>query len=190
MPTGALLKALAVILAVIALLGALWGLYSAVDGGGHRRGVAERDAFWEAREAVQNASYAAEIKRLGEKAAAATQKGVTATAAAVQKLNLETKDALARKDMDISALHAGRLVLVDPGGSASCPAGGSAQGAAAADTAGGQPAAGGELSKPGAHVLSAEAAEFILTEAARADQVVAQLQAAQALLVSDREVCK
>ena len=190
MPTGLLLKALAVILALTALLGALYGLYRGVDGAGYRRGVAETEAVWQAREARQNASYAAEIKRLGEQAAAATQRGVTATAAAVRKLNLEKADAIARKDMDLAALRAGSLVLVDPGGAARCEAGGSATGAVAADPAGGQPAAGGELPQPRASVLSAEAAGFILSEAARADAIVAQLAAAQALLVSDREVCR
>ena len=186
-----LFQVAAVLIAGAAFLGALYGLYRHVDGAGYERGVSVTAAAWQAREAEQTATYGRELKRLSENALLQTQKGAVDTAAAVRKLTKGTADALAQKDADIAALHNGLLVLRDPGGGPACgPAGGGTPGAVAADPAGGQPAAGGELQKPGAHVLSAEAAEFILGEAARADQVVAQLQAAQALLVSDREVCK
>ena len=176
-------EALAILVAVTAVLWAVHALYSAVDGHGYTRGKTETEAAWQAREAAQNAAHGLEIKRLGENALLQTQKGAVDTAKAVRKLTQENANAAAQANADLAALRSGALVLRDPGGGPACsPAGGGTPGAVAADPAGGQPAAGGQLSY--------QLAAFLDSEAIRADAIVAQLQAAVSLLVSDREVCR
>lgn len=170
------------LLAGIALVAALGGLYALVDGRGYQRGKTETEAAWQAREAKQNAAYAVELKRMSENALAATQKGASDTARTVEKLTKENQIAQANRETDLLAIRSGGIVFRDPGNTAGCTASGSASGSVAADPARDQPATGGQL--------SAIATEFLYREASRADEVVRQLRAAQALLVSDREVCR
>lgn len=181
MPTGLLFKALAVILAATALLGSIWGLHRAVDGAGYQRGKAEVESVWQAREARQNASYAAKIRELSEAAAAATQRGASDTAKTVRKLTLEKADEVAKRDAVIADLRAGRRVFVDPGSPGCNPPGGSPPRTTTADSPGDQPAEGGQLSQ--------KLGEFLVAEASRADQVVHDFNAALELLRSDRRVC-
>ena len=169
------------LLAGIALVAALGGLYALVDGRGYQRGKTETEAAWQAREAAQNAAYAVELKRLSENALAATQKGALDTARTVEKLTKENQIAQANRETDLLAIRSGGIVFRDPGNAAGCKASGSASGSVAADTVRDQPASGGGF--------SVQATEFLWREASRADEIVRQLQAAQALLVSDREVC-
>lgn len=182
MPTGLIFKTLAILFAVAAALGALYALYSGIDGAGYRRGAAETEARWQAREAVQSAAYAVELRRLSENALAATQKGASDTARAVRKLNQEKAIALAQKDADLAALRDGTLRLRDPGVDSGCRAPGGGPSSPATTVAGGTDAGGGELSGP--------AAGFLLAEAARADALVGKYNAALSLLVSDREICR
>ena len=178
-----IVKALAVLLALTAFLGALYGLYRAVDGSGYRRGQSETESAWQAREARQNAAYAVELKRLSENALAATQKGAQDTAKAVSKLTKEQNRVLAQKETDLAALRSGALVLRDPGAGSSpaCAPGGGTPRTVTADPGG---------TDAGGAFLSSEASTFLLGEAARADTLVGRYNAALALLVSDREVCR
>lgn len=166
----------------LAVLGSLYGAYRHVDSKGYARGVAVTESAWQAREARQQADYSRELKRLGDHALEATQKGASDTAAAVHKLNKEHADELAQKDADFIALSTGKLVFHDPDGAACGAPGRSAKTAIAADTARDQPAE--------SVGLSTKASGFLLSESARADALVADFNAALAILVSDREVCR
>ena len=176
-------KIIALLLASAAALGALYALYSGIRAGGYREGVSVTDAAWQAREALQNAAYAVEFKRLSENALAATQKGALETARTVEKLKKEQMRVLAEKETDFAALRAGTLRLRDPGSGSptACAPGGGTPRTVTADP-GGTDARG--------TVLSREASEFLLMEAHRADILVGRYNAAIALLVSDREVCR
>lgn len=81
---------------------------------------------------------------------------------------------------DLDRVRAGTLVLRDPGapGLRACAGAAGTLGAGAGGSDG--PAGGG---------LSGAASEFLLSEASRADAIVHQLTAAQAVIAEDRRVC-
>jgi hypothetical protein len=124
----------------------------------------------------------ARVKELQDQKAAAElahEKRIEAIAADYDK---EKINADRQRDIDIAAAVAGTIRLRDPGragGAAQCDRG--AGPAAAAAT--GQRDAG-----PGAE-LSAEAAQFLLGEANRADAIVRQLGAAQAVIREQIRTC-
>jgi hypothetical protein len=145
----------------------------------HEQGRTEALGEVAARDNKALAEAAAKIKQLEEERAAREKQH----AAEVAKIDAEgqrrVKDAQATKDRFIADVRAGRIVLRDPGAHNACPDGGGGGAGAPAPGAGVGDGA-------GAGQLSGAAVEFLLGEAARADQVVERLTACQRILLEDR----
>lgn len=155
-----------VLVVIAALIGTHWWAY----GSGKGAGRDEEKAAWQKRELEQQQTYAAEIKRLrDEKDAqlAALQGKLAGAEADFEKKRKEHQDAKARNDRFDRGVRDGSIVLVDPGA-------GEARGSPGA--AGAAPAGGcdGAPSRPGR--LSPRLAEFLFSEADRADAVIEDLE--------------
>ncbi|MCC6475139.1 MAG: lysis protein [Burkholderiales bacterium] len=170
------LKVGLVVVALIALIGA----YAMIDSRGYDRGrsetmaeVAQRD-----NEALRAsiAAHAAAQARVRDLEAQSVRSVAQAGGELAQRMEVvRVENALLRAD-----LAAGRVRLVDPGRAAEGDRGAAAEACTA--TGGGDGA--------GAGGFSASAAGFLLGEAERADRIAARLAAAQAVILSDREVCR
>ncbi len=166
---------------VIVALGIAWLASLAGVGWWQRHdGAAAEKVVWQERTNTELASANAEILRLENQARAQEAKHA-AVMATISKRNLEEKQRVeTQHQADVAAVRAGTLVLRDPGAATgeACAGAASPPGTAAGGRDGG---AGGQL--------SGAAAEFLLTEASRADVVARQLAAAQAVIVEDRRLC-
>jgi prophage endopeptidase len=143
----------------------------------NRAGVTSERLVWQKRSNVELASVNAEILRLTEKARLDERRHNDQLAAAAAFYEQEKKRALEAKDRAIADLRAGALRLRDPHATA-CPS--------SPGTAGGATTSPGERDGGAPGRLSREAAEFLLGEATRANEVVHQLAACQAVVRSDR----
>lgn len=144
--------------------------------------TAER-ARWQARENLELRSAQDKILTLTQDAQRQERGHAVRMAALETQLLQERKRASAQHQADLDRLRAGALRLRDPGArpTACSPGAEPAGRAATASATSGDGAAGGEL--------SSAAAEFLLGLAAEADDVVAQLSAAQHQLIEDRRLC-
>jgi len=167
-------------LAAVGLAAALVGAYVYVDHRAYKRGVDASTLVWQEREAHELAAANLEIDRLNRAARAAEQLQAARVAGIAAQYEKDLQNANRTRDAALAAARAGSLVLRDPGAAPCKDAGGGPGGQAPA-------AAGGRDGAPGGG-LSGQAAEFLLGEAARADEVVRQLTACQAVLLSDRQV--
>lgn len=102
-------------------------------------------------------------------------------AALDSKFTKEMQDARRQAAADVAAVRSGAVRVRDR---FACPASGSAAGASGAGTAAGRTASVGDAGTPGG--LQTADAEFLLSEAGRADEVTLQLQACQAIVLRDR----
>lgn len=127
----------------------------------------------EAGRAECRAAVATATVKAVEEALIKEREGIAHQTIIVTKLNKDLKDELSKKDIAIAKLHSGTLVLRDPGNTNSC------QGSTVTSSSS------GDIETSGGK-LSTELSEFLISEASRADQVVVQLQACQAVLVNDR----
>jgi len=153
-------------LAALALLVALvYGIKSYAEG--------ERKAGYD--QAV--AEYTIKVNDAVAKYRVLEKQGAEAQAVIVAKLNKDKVNALAKKDNTIAALRSGTLILRDPNSTACSGTGAAVTG----NTSGSVGVTGGQLSD--------ELAQFLVTEASRADKIVLQLRAAQQLLIEDRKIC-
>jgi hypothetical protein len=175
----------------VLLTGALTGLVVAwksyttgLDRIGYDRGVAETTAAYQKRDNVALQAALAAQQRAEVRADQAERDAAAAQSVASSNYLKGVDDGRKKTAALVAAAHAGELRLRDPGArsgsSAACPpATGPASTASA--PAGGDGAAGGEL--------SAAAGEFLLSLAGEADDLARQLAAAQAVIVSDRALC-
>lgn len=96
-------------------------------------------------------------------------------------LERNRSDELEKRDNTIARLRAGDLRLLDPHAAGARPAG---------DPAGQVATGPGQRDGAAAGELSGAAAEFLVSEASRADAIVNQLTACQDVLRKDREFCR
>ena len=172
--------ALVLILAVTGLLFAWRGYTTHLDAQGYARGVAETTAAYVKRDNAQlqaalTALHAAEVRArtVEDEQAAALARAKAAYTKGIE----DERKALAR-------MRAGTLVLRDPGRQTG--PGATLGSGITASTPG--PARCGDDGAARAG-LSAEGAEFLVSEAGRADTVVRQLTLCQARVVSDLAAC-
>lgn len=148
---------------------ALWFTYDA----GHDAGTSKEKAAWQKREIVQQQTYAAELKRLRDLKdgqLAALQAENDKAIENYEKKRREHANERAKNERFAADLRAGRLVLRDPGRPAAGEAcGGQGPAGAPAIADGDGPAA-----QP--RGLSSELASFLWAEAARADEVIEDLE--------------
>lgn len=144
------------------------------------------EAVWQAREAKINADTAVAIQAAGAKTLAAERASAERAAAASTAYQNKLKEKDREKATAIANQRAGNIRLRDPNASTStCRDPVSPTG----------PGPGGHPSSPGPRlpvestgVLSGRTSEFLIGEASRADKVVEQLAACQAIIKSDRSI--
>jgi hypothetical protein len=175
--------AIALLLAIAFAVKAWDGFITGVEKRGYDRGVSETTASFEKRDNAQLVKVIVEKDRAVARAAEIEGAKRKADLAAVARYKQGVEDGKLETERNIAAVRDGSLGLRDPGARAGaardCQAGaGKAPGPAARSDG----AAGGEF-------LSAAAGVFLLEEASRADEVVKQLTAAQAIILSDRTLC-
>ncbi|MCR4304978.1 MAG: lysis protein [Gallionella sp.] len=175
--------AIAVMLALAGLV-KVWSNYTtSLDKRGYDRGTLEATARYQARDnaqlqAVVVAQRAAEIRAAKAEADAAKAQSVASSnyAKGVQ-------DGKNRLAAFIADSRSGAIKLRDPGQNGTGPACGNQTGKA--ETAGSAPGSNGDTQGR----LSGQASEFLFSLANEADEIVRQLIAAQAVIVSDRVLC-
>jgi len=163
----------AIIVALVIWIASLAGVGYWQNGAGHS---AERVA-WQAKDNVELAAANAKILQMETDARASEQAHAQTQSDISTDYERKLQDAQTQRQKDIAAARSGALRLRDPGASAQQSCGGSA-GQDAASASGRDGAA-----EPG---LSGPAAEFLLSEADRADAIVQQLGACQAVILADR----
>ena len=141
-------------------------------------GETEQDAKWQERENVELKTANAKILELTTKARADEAKAAIAQAAISEDYEGKLKNVQDDKDKFVSDVRAGRIVLRIPQPAAAKRAGGGASSQAAASPGQCDGEARGELPR--------EVTEFLYGEAGRADSIVEQLTACQALVKRDR----
>lgn len=162
------------------LLGFVVALIAAALGGeydGNKRGVNSERVAWQAKDNKELAAANAKILQLETDARAKEQAHAEQLAAIATNYEQELQNAENTRKADVAAARSGALRLRDPGARTE-QACGSGTGQTSAAPGGRDGQAGGELSP--------ELAEFLVSEADRADAIVKQLGACQAVIVSDR----
>ena len=145
---------------------------------GRGDGKAMTEAVWQKREAEINAATATKIREREAQVRADERDKANAQAKISADLQRKLKETSNAKDRVIADLRSGARRLSIP---AACPAtGGSAMPSAAATASGRD----GETRAD----LSEHAARFLVDLASRADEVVAQLTACQAVILADRNI--
>jgi hypothetical protein len=156
---------------------------ASVDKKGYDRGKAETEKRYQERDNQQLREVNDEIQKLQTAARAAEAEHQKQVSALSLKLSKELKANETLRTADRDAIRNGDIRLRDPGArsasAANCSQG---AGTAAVGTAGGSDA----TAESG---LSAIASEFLLDRANLADAIVAQLDAAQALIVEQVRTC-
>jgi hypothetical protein len=144
---------------------------------GRARGATAERSAWQTKQVGELSLANAEIKSLEEAARASEQAHTQALADISTNHEREVQDAEVQRKKDIAAARSGALRLRDPGATAvqSCA---SSTPQTAASASGRDDGSGGGL--------SGIAAEFLLTQADRADAIVRQLAACQAVIKADR----
>jgi len=155
-----------------------------LDAKGYARGVLETKAEYVNRDNVALKEALAAQHQAEINAAAADARATAAQTLASTNYQKGVKDGKTQTEQRIAAVNNGSLRLRDPAAKALvCPAFGDSAGKAqvARPAGGGDGQAGGEL--------STTASEFLLRLTGEADQIARQLGLAQAVIISDREMC-
>jgi prophage endopeptidase len=158
---------------VLALIAA--GLGGEYDG--NKRGINSERVAWQAKDNKELADANTKILQLENDARAKEQAHADALASIATNYEQELQNAENTRKADVTAARSGALRLRDPGSHTEQACGGS-PGQTATASGGRDGQAGGELSP--------ELAEFLVSEADRADTIVLQLGACQAVIVADR----
>jgi len=161
----------------IYLVAAIAGLVALGAAGfqGYRLGADHVRAEYAARD-IQSANEAAAVAQATqEKYRAQEQAHSQAVAAIANDYEGKLTDAQAKTAIALNAIRSGSLRLRDPGAKA------------CGDPASGTPAAPSRSDGASDGGLSDQLATFLVSEAARADQVVLQLTACQQVVISDRK---
>jgi prophage endopeptidase len=171
---------------VLAGLIKVWNSYTtALDKKGYDRGVAETTAAYTKRDNAQLQAALAAQTQAEARAAKAERDAATAQSTASANYQKGVNDGKAKLAAFIASARAGTVSLHDPGAKpGASPACGNQTGKA--EVAGSATGSDGGATSG---LLSESATVFLATEANRADEVVAQLTAAQAVIVSDRVLC-
>lgn len=149
----------------------------------HARGVAEERGRWQARETSELTQANALIVRIGANYAAQQARHAEEVNSISQRYQKDLRHAQTSFDADLAAVRAGALRLRDPGGTATaCKGSDDHPAPSAAAAAGGSDAARGKE-------LSDQAAEFLLSEASRADALVDKVSRLQDLARSYFKAC-
>jgi hypothetical protein len=175
-----LAKVLAVILALVGLVGAIGGAWYMVDSRAYARGQAAANAVWQAREAKELAAANAQILMLEEQARRSERAAHAAITSADQARRKADETEKARIPMVAGSVAAGLERLCN-GGAAGQGAVGSTARPDTATSAGADAANRTEF--------FAEAGDFFTAEAARADAVTRLLEQAQAYIRTALETC-
>lgn len=170
-PYEGAIKAAAYLLIAAAICAGLYALHNSVYQSGAR---AER-VIWQAKENKDLAEAGRKYAELQTKYRKMERQSALDQAAIAENYRKEVKENDRKKNAVIADLRRRSIVLRDPGGTQSCRSGAAETGAAAPGSNG---KAGGEL--------SGELAEFLVSEASRADEVVKQLTTCQKVVESDR----
>ena len=141
----------------------------------YTEGKATANVQWEKVEAQENAQAAAKILQLENQARDAEAKHEAEMTVTVGQLTKDHQDEIATYQSTIDKLRSGALKLRDPGTLPTCSCSTSKT---PANPAGNPTGTTGQLSE--------QLAEFLTSEASRADQVTAQLAACQKALQDDR----
>jgi len=159
------------------LVAAIAGLVALGAAGyeGYQLGGDHVRAEYAARDIKQAKEAAALAQATQEKYRAQEQAHSQAVAAIANDYQGRLTDAQAKTAIALNAIRSGSVRLRDPGAKA------------CGDPAPGTPAAPGRGNGDTAGGLSDQLATFLVSEAARADQVVLQLTACQAVIISDRK---
>jgi hypothetical protein len=163
----------AIIAALIIWAASLAGVGYWQNGVGH----VEESAAWQKKENRELADANAKILQLETEARVSEQAHSETQHLISTSLQKDLQNDEIRRQKDVADARSGAIRMRDPSAPAIQACGGST-GEASTGTSGRDGQAGGELSPA--------AAEFLLTEADRADAVVQQLGACQAVIVSDR----
>ena len=160
----------------IYLVAAIIGLVALGAAGfqGYRLGGDHVRAEYAARDLKAANEAAALTKATEEKYRAQEQAHSQAVAQIANDYEWRLTDAQAKTTLALNAIRSGGLRLRDPGAQA------------CGDTAPGTPASTSGRDGASAGGLSNQASEFLYSEAARADSVVLQLSACQAVIQADR----
>lgn len=158
---------------VLALIAA--GLGGEYDG--NARGVNSERVAWQAKANKELTDANAKILQLENDARAKEQAHAAALDNIATNYEQELQHAENTRKADVAAARSGALRLRDPGATAQQTCG-SATGQTATSASGRDGQAGSELSP--------ELAEFLVSEADRADAITKQLGACQAVIVADR----
>lgn len=159
---------------VLAFVGGSGYLYGRADGKKIER------AQWQAKELKASQDAQDALATAQAAVTAAERKSAQDLADVSTHYQKELNHVSATKDATIAALRTGAVRLRDPGtkytlGSNAVPDFGASAGRSDGK-------AEGELSK--------ELAEYLVTEASRADAIAIQLTSCQAVIIKDREICK
>lgn len=138
--------------------------------------TAER-VTWQAKETRELGAANKQILDLETAARAAEKLKQDTLAALAADYEKDLENAENQRKADVAAARSGAISLRDPGTGSAC-AGGSPASPATSGAGGGNGQAGGKL--------SSDATEFLLSEADRADTIVRQLTACQAVVSADR----
>lgn len=160
-------------------VGAAW-LLSLAGVGYWQYGVgqdAER-VEWQDRENEELRTANATITLLQNEARQTEQAHAKRLAETSGKYEKEKAHEIAKRERVIADLRSGAVRLRDPGTTGQRACGSEGCGIAAAP---------GKCDGPAGGELSGQLAEFLVSEAGRADEVVRQLQACQEVVISDRE---
>lgn len=141
----------------------------------NRAGHTAERADWQKRETSELATANRKIVQLNDEARAREREHAESISNIDTGYQRRIQNEQRKTDLLVADLLAGILVLHDPAG----------QGAGASET-GPAPTGPGERDGEAGCQLSTTAARFLLEEAGRADQIVDQLTACQAVIVSDR----
>lgn len=143
------------------------------------------EAVWQAREAKINADTAVAIQAANAKTLAAERAGAKALASVSAGYQAKLKGVQIEKDRIIANLRAGTIRLRDP--NAAAPVCRDPVPATGASASGHPSSPETELPVEPVGVLPGRTSEFLVSEASRADKVVEQLTACQAVVAGDRK---
>lgn len=169
-----------ILIALVALVGMVKSYLNGIAEEGYKAGVNDERAKWLAREAKELAAANAEIDRLHREAREEEEHHAEMLAAVSKDYEKEIGNAKRTTKLALDAVRSGSLVLRDPGRTSGCESPRLGPTGEATATA-------GKRDGPQGADLSATASVFLLELTGEADDVVRQLTACQAVILSDRE---
>ena len=177
-------KLLAWLVGALAVLGAIYGLFRAVDSRAYMRGVQETTATWQARETAQLQAANAKLLELTAKYRALEKKSAEDVAAATRRYAEDMTRVEDERDKALAAARAGSAFRLrwSPTRTAACP-GSDRNPAAAPGAAAVEPRTEATCELPQA------TRDDLIRLASDADAMTAERNQAVEIAVKDREIC-